>query len=252
MCEVVRDGFNADVDRIMSGFHLTLDDHFTLADRAAVTLTNADGQSLTAELLAGFPNIPLDRVEVYGHVTPYGMALDPQRQFLYVADAGQNRIIRVDVNTGVWQTFLRFPRVPRVPALPTVTETDPVPTSVRFRDGQMLVTFLTGAPFAQGEAVVRSINPATRQIQPFINGLTTATDVLYRDSAAGTQFFVSEFRSVLLGPPPTGRIVQFDSPTGRVIVDNLQAPTGMAQDPVTGDIYVTEFVAGRIMRVTPQ
>src|SRR5438552_2441663 len=158
----------ADVDRVMTAFHLTLDDHFTLADRAAVTLTNADGQSLTAELLAGFPNIPLDRVEVYGHVTPYGMALDPQRQFLYVADAGQNRIIRVDVNTGVWQTFLRFPRVPRVPALPTVTETDPVPTSVRFRDGQMLVTFLTGAPFAQGEAVVRSINPATRQIQPFI------------------------------------------------------------------------------------
>ena len=100
--------------------------------------------------------------------------------------------------------------------------------------------------------MVRSVNITTRQIEPFINGLTTATDLLQRETPAGSQFFVSEFRSVLFGPPPTGRIVQFDSPVGKVIVDNLQGPTGMAQDPVTGEVFVTEFVAGRITRVTPQ
>jgi DNA-binding beta-propeller fold protein YncE len=240
--------FSADVDRILGGFTLTLDNHFTLADRGEVRLTNADGQSLTIDMLADFPDTPLDLREVWGHVTPYGMTIDPQRQFLYVADAGQNRIIQVDVNNGVWQTFVRFPRVQRSGA----PETDPVPTSARFRGDQLLVTFLTGAPFTQGDAVVRSVNTTTRQTEPFINGLTTATDLLQRETSAGPQFFVSEFRSVLFGPPPTGRIVQFDSPEGKVIVDNLQGPTGMAQDPVTGEVFVTEFVAGRITRVTPQ
>jgi hypothetical protein len=236
------------VDRILSAFTLTLDDQFTLADHYDVQLTNADGQSVTVQLLADFPDTPLDRREVWGHVTPYGMSLDPQRQFLYVADAGQNRIIRVDVNNGLWQTFVRFPRLQDS----GIPETDPVPTSARFRGDQLLVTFLTGEPFTRGAAGVRNLNTATRQVEPFITGLTTATDLIYRETSAGPQFFVSEFRSVLLGPPPTGRIVQFDSPQGKVIVDNLQGPTGMAQDPVTGDLYVTEFVAGQITRVSPQ
>ena len=241
--------FGADVDRLLTGFALTLDDHFTLADGWEVKLANSDGQTATAGLLAGFPSLPLDRREIYGHVTPYGMTLDAGRQFLYVADAGQNRIIKVDAGTGRWQTLVRFPRIPRVPQTATATETDAVPTSVRFFGEDLLVTFLTGEPFAEGAAEVRIVNTVTREVRPFIGGLTTATDVLYRDSRPGSQFFVSEFRSVLVGAPRSGRVLQYDSPAGRVVADGLFGPTGMVQDPASGDVFVTEYFLGRIIQI---
>jgi hypothetical protein len=240
---------SADVDRILTGFALTLDDQFTLADGREVQLTNGQAQTAIIELLADFPDTPPDRREVNGHVTPYGMTLDPLRQFLYAADAGQNRVLKVDVNTGRSQTVVRFPRIPRVPAIPTATETDPVPTSARFYGNGLLVTFLSGAPFAQGSAAVRIVNPATGEIGQFINLLTTTTDLLYRDTATGSQFWVLEFRHVLVGAPNTGRVLQFDSPLGRVIADQLQGPTGMAQDPATGDIFVAENGGGRITQI---
>ena len=244
--------FDADVDRMATGFSLTLDDHFTLADGWEVRLTNSGGQTATIGLLVGFPSVPPDRREVIGHVTPYGMTLDPARESLYAADAGQNRILKVNVNTGRWQTLVRFPRVPRVPSAGAETETDAVPTSARFYGDDLLVTFLTGVPFAEGEAVVRAVNPVTREIRPFINGLTTATDILYRETPAGRQFLVSEYRSNLVGVPRSGRVILFDSPQGRVIASGLAGPTGMVQDPATGDVFVTEFGLGNITQIKLQ
>lgn len=247
---ILRVRFSADVDRILTGFSLTLENQFTIADGFEVQLTNSDRQTATIDLLADFPDTPPDPREIYGHVTPYGMALDPAREFLYVADAGQNRIIKVSVTTGRWQTLVRIPRVPRIPPAGTQTETDAVPTSVRFYGDQILVTLLTGAPFAEGAAGVRIVNPATREIQQFINLLTTTTDVLYRDRPARAQFFVLEVRTPMGRGP--GRLIQYDSTLGRVIADQLAGPTGMAQDPVTGDIFVAEFSAGRISQVKLQ
>ncbi len=189
-------------------------------------------------------------------MTPYSIALDAAREFLYVADAGQNRVLKVNVTTGRSHTLVRFPRVPRVPALPTATVTDAVPTGVRYYGAELLVTFLTGAPFAEGQAVVRTVNPVTGEVGPFISGLTTATDVLHRVAPTGNQFFVTEYRSILQGGRP-GRLIQYDSPQGRVIADQLIGPNGMAQDPATGDIFVAEFggnapAQGRITQVRLQ
>jgi hypothetical protein len=240
---------DADADRVMTGFSLGLDNQFTLADGLAVKLTNSDGQTASIDLLTQFVPTPLDRREVYGHVTPYGMALDPARQFLYIADAGQNRIIKVDVTTGRSETLVRFPRLTFGNA---GAQTDPVPTSVRFYGDELLVTFLSGGPFPPGLAMVRIVNPVTREIRPFINLLTTATDLAQRDTPAGPQFFVVEYRSSLAGAPMSGRVIQFDSPVGRVIFDRLQGPTGMTQDPATGDLFVAEFEGGRITQIKPQ
>lgn len=245
---VLRVRLSADVDRILTTFKLTLDDHFTLADFAEVQSTNADGQTATFQLLADFPDTPLDRREVWGHVTPYGMTLDAAKQFLYIADAGQNRVTRVDVNTGHWNTVLRFPRLDLSPT----AQTDPVPTSVHTFGDQLLVTFLSGAPFVQGSAGVRIVDPATKTVNPFIGLLTTSTDLLIRDNGSKLQFWVSEFRHFLVGVPNSGRILEYDSPQGKVIADGLQGPTGMAQDPVTGDIFVAENGGGRISRVRLQ
>jgi DNA-binding beta-propeller fold protein YncE len=240
---------SADLDRILTGFTLTLDHHFVLADGVTVQLTNTEGQTASLDLLVDFPDTPLDLREVWGHVTPFGMALDRTRQFLYVADAGQNRVIGVDVNTGRSETLVRFPRIPRVLVIPTATETDPVPTSARFYGEGLLVTFLSGAPFAQGSAAVRIVNPATGDVGQFINLLTTSTDLLVRDSPTGAQFWVLEYRHNLVGALNTGRVLQFDAPLGRVIADQLQGPTGMAQDPTTGDIFVAETGGGRITQI---
>src|SRR5262245_17689468 len=132
LSSILKVQLSADVDRILSPFQLTLEDHFTLADFWDVVLTNADGQTATLELLADFPDTPLDRREVHGHLRLYGMTLDPDRKFLYVADAGQNRLVKVDADTGRWQTVVRFPRIPRVTPTATDTETDAVPTGARF------------------------------------------------------------------------------------------------------------------------
>ena len=68
-------------------------------------------------------------------------------------------------------------------------------------------------------------------------------------SAASEQFWVLECRSALRGAPNTGRLLQFDSPAGRVIATGLQGPAGMVLDPATGDIFAAENAGGRITRV---
>jgi DNA-binding beta-propeller fold protein YncE len=248
LSSILRIRLSVDVDRVLNGFTLSLDDHYTLADFNTVTLTNSDGQTATIDLLADFPDTPLDRREIYGHVTPYGMTLDPAKQFLYAADAGQNRVTKIDVNTGHWQTLVRFPRI----ATPAGTQTDPVPTGARFYGNRLLVSFLTGGPFTPGAASIQAINPDTREVRQFINLLTTVTDLLVRDAASGLQFFAVEYRHVLVGAPNTGQVLQYTSPEGRVIATGLQGPTGIAQDPATGDLYVAENAGGRITRIRLQ
>jgi hypothetical protein len=246
---VLRAVFSADLDRIITGFNLSLDDHYTLADGGQLMLTNVDGQTATVDLVADFPDVPLDKREVYGHVTPYGMALDARKEFLYVADAGQNRITRINLNTGRWQTVVRFPRL----RLPGDTLTDPVPTSVRVYGDELLVAFLSGNPFVPDVAMVETVNPTTGEVRPFIVGLRTATDIIFRDRpSARAQFFVTELRSFLIGQMGTGRLIQYDTAGGKVIADQLAGPTGMVQDPVTGEIFVAEFGGNRISQIKPQ
>ncbi len=123
-----------------------------------------------------------------------------------------------------------------------------MPTSVRFYGDEMLVTYLTGAPFAEGSE--RIVNPVTREIRQFINGLTSATDVLVRERPGRSQFFALAVRTPV-GQGP-GRLIQYDTAEARVIADQLTGPTGMAQDPASGDIFVVEFSAGRITQVKLQ
>src|SRR5262249_36735608 len=130
--------------------------------------------------------------------------------------------------------------------------TDAVPTSARFYGGEVLVALLSGDPFGIASAGVEIVNPETREIRQLIPMLTTVTDILYRDTSAGPQFFVCEYRSSLVGMPNSGRVLQFDSAQGKVIADQLQGPTGLAQDPVSGDIFIAENRGGRITRIRLQ
>ena len=184
-----------------------------------LTVFDSVAQPQSASVFSGGLNSPmkfamssdgsLDPAEVFGHTTPYVLALDNAKRFLYVADAGGNRIIKV-------------------------------------------VGFLTGEPFAEGVAAVRLVNTTSGEVQPFINGLRSVMDVYYRDASPRPRFFVVEFRSFLIGPPMTGRVIQSDTPQGKIIASELIGPTGMAQDAATGEIFVVEFGANRVSLVKPQ
>lgn len=242
---------SAEIANIMSGFNLTRENQDTLADGKQVMLSNNEGQTAAVEVLTDFPDYSLDPIEVFGHTTPYALALDNAKRFLYVADAGGNRIIKLDTSTGRWQTLVRFPRI-SLPAGSGPAQTDTVPTTVRMYGDDLLVGFLTGEPFAEGVAAVRLVNTTSGEVQPFINGLRSVTDVYYRDASPRSQFYVVEFRSFLIGPPMTGRVIQYDTPQGKIIASELIGPTGMVQDAATGEIFVVEFGANRVSLVKPQ
>jgi hypothetical protein len=66
---------------------------------------------------------------------------------------------------------------------------------------------------------------------------------------ARARFVVLEYSSNFLSAPPgPGRVLLFDSPTGTPLVEGLPAPTSMAYDPSTGELFITDL-SGRLVRV---
>jgi hypothetical protein len=242
--------FSQDIDRITSGYALTLADHFTLANGFDLTLDNADGDRATVELLADFRDYVPDPNTIVRESDPFGLVLDAKGDdTLYVVDAGMNSVVKVNIHTGRAQTLLSFAPLPNpLPFGPPMM--DAVPDSIHFFGDQLLVTLLTGFPFPSGAAEIRKVDVATRRDESFITGLTTAIDVLaVRTPAGDDQFFVLEFSTDFLNEA-NGRLLRFDSPTATpVVIADLITPTSMARDPVTGDLFVTEIFTGRIIRV---
>ena len=242
--------FSQDIDRVMSGYPLTLADHFRLANGFDLTLDNDDGDRATVELLADFRDYVPDPNTIVRESDPFGLVLDAKGDdTLYVVDAGMNSVVKVNIHTGRAQTLLSFAPLPNpLPFGPPLM--DAVPDSIHFFGDQLLVTLLTGFPFPSGAAEVRQVDIATRRDESFITGLTTAIDVLsVRTPAGDDRFFVLEFSTDFLNEAP-GRLLRFDSPTATpVVIADLITPTSMTRDPVTGDLFVTEIFTGRIIQV---
>ncbi len=89
---------------------------------------------------------------------PFGVALTEKG--LYVVDAGYNSVHKIDLRTGRVRTLTTFAPLPN-PAPFGPPFTDAVPDSIRpFRD-ELLVTFLSGFPFAPGAARIISVDAKT-------------------------------------------------------------------------------------------
>ena len=127
--------------------------------------------------------------------------------------------------------------------------TDAVPASIREVGNDYFVSLLTGFPFGPGAASVWKVNRFTGATERVLSGLQTAVDVL---PIAGTsdQFYVLEYSRAFLTNGP-GRIIRVDGTRGTslVIADPLQNATSMAVDTRTGDLFVTELAANRIVKV---
>ena len=68
--------------------------------------------------------------------------------------------------------------------------------------------------------------------------------------AVGDQAYVLEYSTNFLAGA-AGRLLRVDGVRGTslVIADGLRSPTSLATDTRTGDLFVTEFFANRVMRV---
>lgn len=178
---------------------------------------------------------------IYKFSNPWGMALSEDGRNLYVTDASQNCLVRIDTTNGRWRRLARFSPFPNpTPVGPPMV--DSVPTSVRVYGDHVLVSFLSGFPFASGNARVLIVNPETGASEPFIFGLTSVTDVLWRPRpGARSQFFVLEFSAnQSANPAPPGRLLRFDTPAAQVAATFI-TPVSMAFDEATGDLFILEL-----------
>ena len=240
---------SGDVDALAGTFKLTPGQQTELADGASVELDDGSGTKAQVSILARFPISEPDRVTVYRFSNLWGMVLADEGKALYVIDASQNSLARVDTATGRWQRIVRFAPVanPTPVGAPMV---DSVPTSVRVYGEELLVSFLTGFPFAPGNARVMALNPKTGMTSPFINQLTSAVDVLWWTRPNGRpQFFVLEFSANQSAtPPPPGRLLRYDSPAPVVAAAGLITPVNMVLDEATQELFILEL-RGQILRL---
>ena len=112
--------FSNDPARILEPFVLPRAGHDTLADGHTLTLRNAAGDTAALELLADFrDNVP-DEQMIYRNSHPYAITLHPAfPDSLFVADAGTNAVLRVDIATGRTRTLARLSSIPTgIPARP--------------------------------------------------------------------------------------------------------------------------------------
>ena len=124
-----------------------------------------------------------------------------------------------------------------------------MPAGIRELGNDYIVSLLTGFPFGAGAASVWRVNRLTGATERILSGLQTAVDVL---PAAGStdQYYVLEYSRAFLANGP-GRLIRVDGTreTSLVLADPLQNPTSIAFDTRSGDLFVTELRANRIVKV---
>jgi hypothetical protein len=248
--------FSLDIDSVGGPFVMTTQHQQALNNGAEVEIDSGSGGTARFSVLARFPNAePTPGPFVYRFSNLWGMAVSEDGSTLYVTDASMDALATVDTATGRWRR-LRFPPVPN-PTPIGAPVLDSVPTSARIYGNQVLVSFLTGFPFAPGNARVLAVNPGTGasdlgSAEPFIFGLTSVTDVLWRRGPNGqSQFFVLEFSQNQSVPmPPPGRLLRYDAGAAgpQVAAAPLITPVSLAYDAATKDLFILEL-RGQIVRL---
>ncbi|HWT02542.1 MAG TPA: ScyD/ScyE family protein [Pyrinomonadaceae bacterium] len=242
--------FSANVEKTTDGLTLTPAHQQALAQGKKVKL-GAGGDKVTVELVANFPDYAPDPLPFFAdnvrHSNPYHMAA--AGNLLYVTDAGMNSVRKVNLNTGAFSTLAAFAPIPNpLPFGPPVIEA--VPTGIFLGGGQLLVTLFRGFPFPPGASTVVAVDVKKGTQAPFINGLSSAIDVLPVKSKGDTDYLVLELSTDLLSGQP-GRLLRFETqgsaPT--VIADCLVSPSAMTHNAKTRTLYVTEIFTGRVVTI---
>ena len=241
--------FSLDLDQIGGTFRMTTANQTTLADGGEIELDDTVSAKATIRILASFP-VAVPEGTGYRFSNPWGLAFSADGTALWMLDASQNSLSRIDLATGRWQRIMRFGNTPNpTPIGPPTIEA--VPTGIRVYGDQLLISFLSGFPVPRNSARVLAINPATRTSEPFIGSLTSATDIFWRErSGQRAQFFALEFSLTQSARPAgPGRLLRFESPEPTVIASDLRAPVSMAFDAASEELFILEL-SGRILKVS--
>jgi hypothetical protein len=235
------------LDVARGGFTMTGADQTVLDSGGEVTLENSQDETLTIRLIADFPNFtPNPRPDFPANVrasNPFGVVV--RGQTLFVVDASQNIVRRVDANSGEFSTLTTFAPISTEFGPPNI---DPVPDSIHLRGDELLVTYLTGFPFPPGRAEVRSVDINSGVNTRVVSGLTSAIDVHPLGNSANDAMLVLEFSADMLSGAP-GRL-QIIAPGGAplTLADNLPTPTGMAVDQRSAEVFIAHIFPGIITR----
>ncbi|HEY0430097.1 MAG TPA: ScyD/ScyE family protein [Pyrinomonadaceae bacterium] len=244
----------ADYEALAGNFSLSLNNQTALAGGSQVILQNSEGKFLTVRLVANLPDYATENLPFLpqGNVRPANVfGIEMANGSLYVIDASFNQLYKVNPATGEYSTFAVFPPKPNpLPFGPPFSEA--VPNNVRLFGNQLLVSFLTGFPFATGNAEIQSVDLTNGSRQVFRGNLTSAMDILPVPLTNNNHsFYVLEFSANMLGnPPPPGKLKLITSAGETVVSSSLISPTSVARDGDTGDLFVTEIFTGRIIRIS--
>ncbi|MCU1348165.1 MAG: hypothetical protein JWO56_1195, partial [Acidobacteria bacterium] len=239
------------IDTQLGNLSLTPADHAALKAGQTVRLNLGGGaDQATAKLVVDFANyrsVPRPDFQAnVQHSDPYGLVVSGG--FAYVADAGQNSIRKVDLATGNATTLADFPPVANTTGVggPVI---EAVPDSIRLDGNRLLVTLLSGFPFAPGFSKVVAVDPSTGGTTTLIDQLTTAIDAVPISSGATRQYVISEFSTDLLMNAP-GRILLASNSTDKtVLASGIVSPASIAVDPRTGEIFAAQIFTGTIARI---
>lgn len=244
----------AGYEELTAPFALTFGDQTALAAGSSINLANGAGGTLAVRMVANLPDYKAFYVTGFGFRTVrpanlFGIASTPGD--LYVVDASFNLLYKVNPATGAYAVLATFSPVEN-PLPFGAPLAEPVPDSVRLLGGQLLITQLVGFPFAPGTSSIVMADVDDGSLKSLLRGLTSAMDIIPVPlSGAAEAYYVLEFSTNMLqNPAPPGRLRLFIDETDPITVaSTLIAPTSMARDGDTGDIYITEIFPGRITRI---
>ena len=155
--------------------------------------------------------------------------------------------------TGTYVVLTRFQPDERSTPAGTVL-VDNVPTALCQVGDSFLVSFLTANPFPPGSASVKMWSPSNgtwSRPSPVIADLTMATDMACLRGGTGAVPRIATVEYSITPPAnfttPSGRVQVFDGSQRRVVAQDILLPTGITQDPVSGDLFVVTF-SGTILR----
>lgn len=241
--------FSRSVDQTAGGFAMTAIAQRELANGYCVCIRNTAGESAEFSVLTDFRDIVRDEAGAPRRSNPFGLALGPD--VIWSVDASRNDLQETDLHSGRAQQVAEFAPVPNpLPSGPPKIE--PVPTAVAAYRGSLLVSLETGFPFAAGTSSIKKVDPQTGRVTTFISGLTQAIDILVSPRQGHEKFYVIELSTDLLNGAP-GRLLRFDSPSASptVLSSTLVFPSCVARDTRTGNLFVTQFFTGEIVKIVP-
>jgi hypothetical protein len=246
--------FSANAERETTGIQLTLADHQTLKDGERLVRFDAEGHRITIEVIADFPNYvpePLPALPTnVRHSQPYGVVADDE--YLYVNDGGYNRVHKVEIASGTFETLVSFPNIPN-PLFGTIggPTMEVVPTSIRWNGDQLVVSLLSGFPFPAGTSQVVGIDPQTGARTPLIAGLSSAVDVIpLRQDDELVGYLALEYSLAHLAGAP-GRLQLFDASgtSSTTLATGMVTPASMVYDRKAGQVVIGLISVGQLVSI---